>query len=212
MGLKSNIKVFITLRAAEGIVSLVCCLMHVVGFLNHVEPLGHELFFCGSYFGYILISCFGIIGLSRGSLMYLQETISSCCGFVLFLLTSMLSMANAEHDIHLMYLTDSEEYNHQFFSINRMQSISSLAGALTFLMHAVFAMDLMIIKPSSSDMSSNDSISNAASMELKADDVLVLYFWIGRVWILLKKFVEKNVKIKCSKMNCWKRESNQLNK
>ncbi|CAO1359721.1 unnamed protein product [Diamesa serratosioi] len=178
--------------------------MHVVGFLDHVEPLGHELFFCGSYFGYILISCFAIVGLSRGNLMYLQETVSSGCGFVLFLLTSLLSMVNAENDIHLMYLTDAEEFNHRFFSINRMQSISSLAGALTFLMHAVFAMDLMIITSSSSDASSNDTLSNAASLELKADDVLVLYFWLGRVWILLKKMVQNCLKMNCSNIKCCK--------
>ena len=191
MGLKSNIKVFLTLRAAEGIVSLVCCLIHVVGFLNHVEPLGHELFFCGSYFGYIFISCFAIVGLTRGSILYLEETISSCCGFVLFLATSLLSMANAEQDIHLMYLTDAEEYNHLFFSINRMQSIASLAGALTFLMNAVFAMDLMIIKPLSSEVSSTETLSFAASLELKADDALVLHFWPGSVWSWLKKWFEQ---------------------
>ncbi|CAO1302160.1 unnamed protein product [Diamesa tonsa] len=190
MGLKSNIKVFLTLRAAEGIFSVVCCLIHVVGFLDLVEPLGHELLFCGSYFGFIFVSCFAIVGLTRGNIMYLVETISSCCGFALFLVTSLLSMANAEQDIHLMYLTDAEEYNHRFFSINRMQSIASLAGALTFLMHGVFAMDLLIIKSASSDMSSAETISYAASLDLKADDVLVLHFWLGDVWRLFKKLIE----------------------
>lgn len=190
MGLKSNIRVFLTLRAAEGIVSLVCCLIHVLGFLNHVEPLGHELVFCGSYFGYIFVSVFAVVRLTRGNIMYLEEAISSCCGFVLFLLTSMLSMVNAEHDIHLMYLTDAEEYNHNFFNINRMQSIASLACACIFLMHAVFAIDLMIIKPISNEVSTT-TLSHASLLELKADDVLDLYFWPGSVWKFLKRCLSK---------------------
>lgn len=199
MGLKSNIKVFLSLRAAEGIVSLACCLIHVLGFLDHVEPLGHELIFCGSYFGYIFVSVFAIIRLTRGNIMYLEEAMSSCCGVVLFLLTSMLSMVNAEHDIHLMYLTDAEEYNHPFFYINRMQSVASLAGGFTFLMHAVFAMDLMIIKPISHDVS-RSTISYASSLELKADDVLDLYFWPGSVWTFLKKCLSKEYwMIRCGK-------------
>lgn len=201
MGMKSNIKVFLTLRAAEGIVSLVCCLIHVVGFLDHVEPLGHELLFCGSYFGFIFVSCLAIVGLTRGTIMYLEETVSSCCGFVLFLVTSLLSMVNAEQDIHLMYLTDAEEYNHRFFSINRMQSIASLAGALTFLMHAVFGMDLLIIKSATSDVSSAETISYAASLDLKADDVLVLHFWPGSVWRLFKHWI-----VKCFNKTFWMME------
>lgn len=211
MGLKSNIKVFITLRAAEGIVSFVCCLIHIVGFLDHVEPLGHELLFCGSYFGYIFVSCFAIVGLTREHIMYLEESISSCCGFALFLVTSLLSMANAEQDIHLMYLTDAEENNHRFFSINRMQSIASLAGALTFLMHSVFAMDLLIIKSASSNASSVETISNAPSLDLKADDVLVLHFWLGRVWRFFKKWIVNCFQKKFWIMKCCTNNESDLN-
>lgn len=36
--------------------------VHIVGFSFEPEPMKHELFFCGTYFAYLLIGIFGSIG------------------------------------------------------------------------------------------------------------------------------------------------------
>uniref|UniRef100_A0A336LV73 CSON003005 protein n=1 Tax=Culicoides sonorensis TaxID=179676 RepID=A0A336LV73_CULSO len=124
-------------------------LIHIIGFSHIEEPLPHELVFCGTYFAFLLISILGIIGfiLNYPSTV-LNEAIITFIGFLMYLIVSYLSMYNAEHDLHLQYLTDKEEAEHFFFKMSRIQSIASVTGTYLYLMHFVLCLDLlMITKP-----------------------------------------------------------------
>lgn len=66
-------------------------------------------------------------------------------GVLSFALCSLMSMAEAEHDHHLMYLTDREEAEHRFFSMSRYQSLMALFTAMWFMMHTFLVADMLCI-------------------------------------------------------------------
>lgn len=77
----------------------------------------------------------------------LMEAIVTLTGSVCFMCAAFISMANVEKDMHMMYLLDSEEEEHYFFRINRIQSFFSLIASFIFLMHGTFCIDLFFIRP-----------------------------------------------------------------
>lgn len=86
------------------------------------EHFPHEIYCCGTFFGFGIITIFGIIGILYGLQMsILFEAFSSLMGFVLFSIVSMVSMYYVENDSHMLYLTDKEEIYHQFFVISKTQ-------------------------------------------------------------------------------------------
>lgn len=145
--------------------------VHIIGFMYTPEPQPHEMIFCGTFFGFMLISFMATFGICMGSkIPVLLEAILAMLGFTLFTVCSIVSMYHAENDQHLMYLTDMEEWYHPFFHISRLQvkslwiicqfvrrrsliypylffqSIVSLTAALIFLMHGIFAIDILVIR------------------------------------------------------------------
>lgn len=73
------------------------------------------------------------------------DVIYAAAGVLTFGLCSLLSMAEAEHDHHLMYLTDLEESRHKFFWMSRNQSMVSLFTTMWFMMHAILVGDMLCI-------------------------------------------------------------------
>lgn len=124
-----------------------CMIIHIIGFLDTKEPLPHEMFFCGCFFGFFCISITGLIGNNKKKYIthflallkhtkndylgmcvgieipILLETIMMTCGAVFFILAAFLAMVHVEQDYHLMYLTDKEERLHGFFVISRIEVI-----------------------------------------------------------------------------------------
>lgn len=141
--------------------------IHIVGFSDYGEPFPHLLIMCGTYFAFFIISfftCFGmyyqcivkghclIIVLCVCTVLCIGATVPlivdvivNSLATICFIATSMLSMAQAENDYHLMYLTDHEEEHHRFFYMNRYQSIASLFTGLWYLMHTVLVLDVLCI-------------------------------------------------------------------
>lgn len=96
--MNSNSQVFFSLRTVEGLLSFVCIIIHIWGFSDSEEPLPHEMIFCGTYFGFMLISLFINFGVAYGVSYPLQlEAIISFVGFSLFNITALLSMVHAEN-------------------------------------------------------------------------------------------------------------------
>jgi uncharacterized membrane protein (DUF485 family) len=134
------------------------------------EPFTHEILFCGTYLGFILVSAFGALNLLDANLNYRIEAASGMAGFILFIVASIWSMVNVEKDQHLESLNDSEEYQHLYFQINRFQSVSSLITGMTFLLHMLLSIDLILDeRPNLSNRSSaNDSdVEKYQPLELK---------------------------------------------
>ncbi|KFB48109.1 AGAP004947-PA-like protein [Anopheles sinensis] len=131
-------------RGVAKICCLICAATHIRGFLHHQEPFPHEMLFCGLYASYFLISCYAFLFLYRGccALCYTVEAVLSGVGFLLFVVSAFVSMYHAEQDIHLQYLSDEEEWYHQFFVYCRLQSLTATITAQVFLVHCSLALDL----------------------------------------------------------------------
>lgn len=128
------------------VLSLLCLAIHVVGFNEHSEPLAHLMLMCGTYFGFAVISALACLVICVGApIPLLVDAIISSLAALCFVTTSMVSMVEAEHDHHLMYLTDYEEKQHLFFRVSRLQSIAALITGLWFLMHTVLVLDMLCI-------------------------------------------------------------------
>ncbi|GAB0098005.1 hypothetical protein DMENIID0001_136950 [Sergentomyia squamirostris] len=133
-------------KTLEAVLSLVCLVIHISGFLRKDEPLPHQFIFCGTFFGAFLVSLVGAISLViRFEVSIFYEIGLSGFFFLLFLTTALVSMANAEKDIHLLFLTDQEEGEHAFFWINRCQSLFALTTSLIYLLHFMICLDLILI-------------------------------------------------------------------
>lgn len=137
--------VWFLFKFLEVIMGCVCLSFHIIS-LDELEPLPHVVFYCGTFFGYTMISFFGTIGilLGRGPKPFM-EAITNGLAATMFTLASMLSMYHAENDYHLMYLSDFEEPLHKYFYHCKSQSIASLAGAFLYLLHSMYAFDVVCI-------------------------------------------------------------------
>ncbi|XP_035911337.1 uncharacterized protein LOC118511863 isoform X2 [Anopheles stephensi] len=102
------------------------------------------MLFCGLYASYFLISFYSFLFLYKNccALNYTVEAIVSGGAFLLFVVSAFVSMYHAENDIHLQYLTDEEEWYHQFFVYCRLQSLGATITAQMFLVHCSLALDL----------------------------------------------------------------------
>lgn len=181
MGLNQNLKVLIFLRAAEGLLSIVCGVIHVLGFMDPSEPTSHQAPFLITYFGAAALCAFKIFKLTKGKLNWREEFITSTPVAILFLATSIWSMINVENDHHLWQLTDSQEFIHGYFQANLYQSIFSLVTSLLLLMHALLALDFILTQPRD-DVS---FVSEYDDEEIASDKPLRLHFFFDNIWIYI---------------------------
>uniref|UniRef100_A0A182N1Z6 DUF7775 domain-containing protein n=1 Tax=Anopheles dirus TaxID=7168 RepID=A0A182N1Z6_9DIPT len=135
---------FLGMKLVETICCLICAGLHIQGFLHYPEPFPHEMLFCGLYASYFLISFYSFVFLYKDccALNYAVEAVVSGGAFLLFVVSAFVSMYHAEKDIHLQYLTDEEEWYHQFFIYCRLQSLGATITAQMFLVHCSLALDL----------------------------------------------------------------------
>lgn len=190
MGEKSNLKVFTFLCAVEGIISLKCVLVNIFCFLDPNEPHPlHQSMFLFVYLAFCLLAPIQIIKMAtEGAVAETIEAASATCGFTFFIIASNIAMYDVEKDEHLNSMTDREEAQHLFFLYNRYQSVLSLVNALIFLMHALYAFDL--IKTSPKDKTSSDTKYDDEEMLL--DNSLKLHFYFVDVWHAVKKICREN--------------------
>ena len=139
-------EVWLLFKFIEFILNIVCTCFHIRGFLFTSEPQPHNLFFCGTFAAFTMITLFGMVEicLSPKALPINMEAVINGCGAVMFIVASMLSMCYAENDFHLMYLSDIEEMEHLFFYYCKAQSVSALACGILHMLHAFYAVDALI--------------------------------------------------------------------
>lgn len=183
MGLKSNLKVFCFFHVVEGLISLAIAFFHIFTFTDPNEPTTLQPLYLIVFFGFVLVSAFGVFKIARKELKFNVDAFLSLCGFMSFLFVSIASMADAENDPHLIYLTDDEEADHLYFGYNRYQSVASLANSLMFLLHCTFAVDLMLTQPKD-DLS---VASDSSEEEIHSEKPLKLYFFLDEVALEVKK-------------------------
>lgn len=145
---KSKVKmneVWYILKIMELGLGCICTYYHTRGIQLEEETANHSIIYCGTFFGFSIITSMGNLAtclLSPPSL--LLESIIGSMGFVFYTITCFFSMYHCELDTHLSYMSDQEELRHQFFIYTRNQGLSSLTAAAIFLVHGVFAFDAFI--------------------------------------------------------------------
>lgn len=174
----SDLKVFCFLSAVEGIISLVVAFINAFCFVDPDEPQPlHQIVFMFIYFTFFFLSSIHISRMStRGNVQLNFEATSATCGFIFFIITTIASMVDVEHDEHLQHMTEQEEFDHLFFQYNRLQSVLSLVNAAIFLKHAVFAFDALKTIP---NYSRPDS-------EFETENPLKLNFFFKDIWLQIK--------------------------
>lgn len=139
---RENFKVYCFLRIIECVASSVCFSFHVFKIMAMKDELfPYEIVLRFAYLGFMILSAFSAIGHIKEFLNFYYEAACGISGFIYFMFASIWSMAVVEHDEHLEYLTEAEEFQHLFFQINRFQSVLALLSAMLFLLHATFAID-----------------------------------------------------------------------
>ncbi|XP_037916892.1 uncharacterized protein LOC119655194 isoform X2 [Hermetia illucens] len=111
------------------------------------------MFFCGTYFAFTLVSIFSMamICFHIDVHLIIQAAVNGIAA-ACFIIGSIVSMYHAENDFHLMYLSDVEESEHEFFVICKTQSIVSLITGLAFMLHATFTVDAIVVHPTESQL------------------------------------------------------------
>uniref|UniRef100_A0A1A9X276 DUF7775 domain-containing protein n=1 Tax=Glossina brevipalpis TaxID=37001 RepID=A0A1A9X276_9MUSC len=132
-------------KAIEALLSAVCLIIHIQS-LNKTQSMPHVIVFCGTYFGFMILSGFGCLGiiLNRGT-SAINECYMAIAGTLMYFSTSILGMHFAEKDYQLMYLSDFEEPLHPFFNSCKKQSECALVAGFIFLLHAFLALDVMLV-------------------------------------------------------------------
>jgi hypothetical protein len=103
-------KILLIFRVFEAIFCALCLAAHIVGFLDQKEPLPHELLFCGTFLGFLMLSVLGVVSLIiDGYHKLVIEAGIALSGFACFMADSFVSMHHGEKDFHLMYKTVSLE-------------------------------------------------------------------------------------------------------
>lgn len=187
MGAKSNRKVIGLLCLVEGLLSLTCGVIHVVGLQDPNEPTQHQMIFWGNYFGLAIASFCGFYRILRVGLKWKKEAVVATFGFVIFTALSITAMANVEKDPHLPQMNDVQEFEHHYFKINYYQSMTSLITGLFFLLHAVFAIEF-VLSPSDDDLS---IASEGQDDDTNIHNPLKLHFFFDDVWKFMKNLVKK---------------------
>ena len=141
----TNSQVFSFLHFAEAALSLTCGLIHIFGLDDEYEPTSYEVKFLLIFFGLTLMSAVEIVLCCNKKFNVKREACEMFAGLILMFFASIMSMSNAENDVHIQYLTDKQEAIHRYFEMNKLQSIVSLASALMFLVHFLFNIDLLLI-------------------------------------------------------------------
>lgn len=118
---------------------IVCLMIHILGSLHFQEPQPHNMIFCGTFAGFILIPLIRAVHLLLGLKTHLYpQILIDGCGTILHFLCALLSLHYAENDFHLIFMGPQQELNHHYFAYCKKQSVACIiAGALYLLQFAL---------------------------------------------------------------------------
>lgn len=170
------------LKFMEAVFCLICFIIHINGYSYEDKPLPHGIIYCGTYFGFLMHTVFGVLLITLNvPLSLVVEAISSTMASTLFVATAFETMVDVENDAHLSLLNDKEELAHPFFIVSRIQSIFSLITGFIFAMHSTLMWDMLCITERDTN---------------KADDAyqpLQLHFFPYDVYRFIAKFDPENL-------------------
>ncbi|XP_017841615.1 uncharacterized protein LOC108599323 [Drosophila busckii] len=127
-------QVFLLCVSLELIACAICFGIHIAGSSYLSEPLPHNVIFCGTFGGYMLVSIFiNVVG------MLMHFTCAIC------------SLYYAETDFHLIFMGPQQELSHIFFSYCKMQSVASLVAGATYMLHGTLILDFILMTPRDED-------------------------------------------------------------
>lgn len=185
---RTNLKVYCFLRIIECILSSICFSFHIFKIMAiEDESYPHEMIFRIAYLAFVIFSAISALGHIKDFLNYYLEATSGVFGFIFYIFASIWSMSVVEHDKHLEYLSESEEYQHLFFQLNRFQSVTALLTAMLFLLHATFSIDIIsgLKENKIENISSSTQLPRYSTESIDSDDQrkpLRLFFFPETLW------------------------------
>jgi len=130
----------------------VCMTAHVVGSLYSAEPLPHNMVFCGTFAGFIMIALIRTTRILMGLRTRFYPTIViDLFGIIMHFLCALLSMHYAENDFHLIFMGPQQELDHHYFSHCKQQSIASIFAGALYLLQFALVLDFIDKTPPQED-------------------------------------------------------------
>ncbi|TDG47493.1 hypothetical protein AWZ03_006085 [Drosophila navojoa] len=140
-------QVWLFFKLLEMIAGCACIYVHRVGTLNE-EPMSHNMFFCGTFVGFVVFEAITCVRLVMGMRTLLRPMLFiGVLAFCMHVLCALVSMRYAEVDFHLLFMTDVGENSHMYFRNCRMQSIVSMVAAGIHLIESVLVLDIIVKIP-----------------------------------------------------------------
>lgn len=140
-------QVWLFFKLLEVLGGCACIYVHRMGTLQP-EPLNHNMFFCGTYVGFVLLESIHCVRLAMGMRTLLRPLLFiSVLGFGMHVLCSLASMSFAENDFHLQFMSDVAENSHNYLRQCRLQSKLSMVTAGIHLIESVLLLDIIVKIP-----------------------------------------------------------------
>ncbi|XP_030374435.1 uncharacterized protein LOC115624004 [Scaptodrosophila lebanonensis] len=108
------------------------------------------------FYTFTVLTIFGSINVCTGHSTGLNaELCRTLIGAVCYIITSLLTMNQAERDFHLMFLTEEkreiEKEIHPFFKYLRAQAVCALACGVLYMLHCIIVIDVLLCNEEDSD-------------------------------------------------------------
>ncbi|XP_017861503.1 PREDICTED: uncharacterized protein LOC108612928 [Drosophila arizonae] len=140
-------QVWLFFKLLEILAGSACTYVHRMGTLQE-EPISHNIFFCGTFVGFVLLQAITCARLMMGLRTLLRPLLFiSALGFCMHVLCALVSMRFAEKDFHLQFMSDVGENSHNYFRECRLQSIISMVTAGIYLIEGVLVLDIIVKIP-----------------------------------------------------------------
>ncbi|XP_034482549.1 uncharacterized protein LOC117788006 [Drosophila innubila] len=123
---------------------IVCLMIHIDGSLHLQEPMPHNMIFCGTFAGFILIPLIRAVHILLGLKTHLYpQILIDGCGTIMHFLCALLSLHYAENDFHLIFMGPQQELDHHYFAYCKKQSVACIIAGALYLLQFVLILDFI---------------------------------------------------------------------
>ncbi|KAM8705958.1 hypothetical protein ACLKA7_010284 [Drosophila subpalustris] len=157
----------------ESVLNVLLMYFHIRGFLaQDLEflPMAKQIshyFYSTCFYIFTVLTFFASINICTGNNYNIcEEVVRTLAGFLTHIIISLMTLENAERDFHVMYIMviqneGVEKPVHPFFEYMRSQAVCSLACGVTYLLHGILVIDVLLsgseTDTKQSDVSDNDN-------------------------------------------------------
>ncbi|KAH8295030.1 hypothetical protein KR018_005935 [Drosophila ironensis] len=153
----------------ETVINLIIMHFHLTGFIFmdlEYLPLFDELthyFYLLCFYTFTVLTMFASVAVCTGNrTSIMEEVIRPLAGFFIYMICSLMTLADAELDYYLMHSSSytknstlPQQPAHPYMKHMRAQALASLVGGIVYLLHGLIALDVLL--------SHEDSDSEAGS-------------------------------------------------